>query len=306
MSSVPSTSIPQPPLEPPLSLDERIRRAELRLIAREDTLKRRIDLLGRRLHEVTKARRYIAPAIGGAVALFALWMLLRGRARPRVRHAASAMESAAHPHGLATELPWAHLLALAWPLLPTAWRARVSPTTATTLVSLGLPLAEQWLARARHRELPTVASVDLARFAGTWHEIARLPEPFEAPCAGQPSAHYALRGQRIEVVNRCVDQNGRERISRGAMRAVADGGNAKLKVTFLPSWLQWLPFAWADLWVLHLDDDYDTALVGHPNRRHLWVLSRSHRLQPERLAVLTQLAAKLGFPIEHLQVVQPA
>jgi len=74
-------STPQPPLEL-LSLDERIRRAELRLLAREDSLKRRIDLLGQRVQEVLQPRRYVAPAIGIATASWALWLILsRGRVR---------------------------------------------------------------------------------------------------------------------------------------------------------------------------------------------------------------------------------
>jgi hypothetical protein len=131
MSSVPSTSIPQPPPEPPLPLDERIHRAELRLIAREDRLKRRIDSLGRRLHEVTQPKRFIAPAIGGAFVLFALWMMLRGRVRPLARRAAAmAHAPRMHPHGAVSQMPWVGLLGFAWPLLPGAWRARVNPTTA--------------------------------------------------------------------------------------------------------------------------------------------------------------------------------
>lgn len=306
MSSVPSTSIPQPP--PELSLDERIRRAELRLIAREDNLKRRIDLLGRRLHEVTQPKRYIAPAIGGAFALFVLWMLLRGRVRPlaaRAAAAAMAHAPAARPHGATSDVPWVGLLGLAWPLLPAAWRSRINPTTAATVLGVGLPLIERALAGRQHRPLPTVADVDLARYAGTWHEIARMPEPFEASCLSQPSAHYTLHADCIEVLNRCVGRNGRERASRGVAHVVPDSGNAKLKLSFAPSWLHWLPFVWADLWVLHIDDEYQTAVVGDPNRRHLWVLSRTQRMQPEPLAALMDFAAGLEFPVARLQIVQP-
>src|SRR5688572_19993398 len=111
MSSVPSTTVPPLPSEP-LSLDERIRRAELRLIAREDHLKRRIDVLGRRLHDVTRPARWIAPAIGGVVAVAALWLLLRGRARPLVSRAAGAARAVRR--GAGTELPWLPMLAFAW------------------------------------------------------------------------------------------------------------------------------------------------------------------------------------------------
>jgi apolipoprotein D and lipocalin family protein len=305
MSTVPFPSGQQPPLEP-LPLDERIRRAELRLIAREDTLRRRIDRLGHRLHEVTRPKRFIAPAIGGLVALLAIGLLLRGRGRPMAARSARA-GGAIDPRaaGVRSDVPWVRLLGLAWPLLPAAWRSRVSPTTAATVLGIGLPVLERLVAGQQHAPLPTVQQIDLRRYAGTWHEIARLPESFEAACDGQPSAHYALRGDRIEIINRCPGRAGRERVSRGVARVVPGSGNAKLKVTMLPSWLQWLPFAWADYWVLYVDERYDAALVGHPDRRHLWILSRSRSMRPEQLAALMRFAGDLQFPVERLQVAHP-
>jgi hypothetical protein len=150
MKSVATNSIPQPP--PELSLDERIRRAELRLIAREDRVKRRLDLFGHRMHDALQPRRYIAPAIGIAVASWALWMMM---SRRRVRPATAG--ATAHGHGRPWAaalggLPWVHLLPLVWPLLPTAWRARINPATAATVVSVGVPLVERLFApRAARR-----------------------------------------------------------------------------------------------------------------------------------------------------------
>jgi hypothetical protein len=162
MSSGPSMSTPQPPHdrpgrsegeypsaqarrvvdEPALSLDERIQRAELRLIAREDGLKRRIDLLGQRVEHALEPRRYVVPAIGVAAASLALWLML---SRRRTRAALpSAMSRAG---SMLAGLPWMHLLPLILPLLPAALRARINPATVATVVSLGLPLAGRLFAR---------------------------------------------------------------------------------------------------------------------------------------------------------------
>lgn len=148
MSSVPSTSIPPPP---ELSLDERIHRAELRLIAREDGLKRRIDLLGRRVREVTQPRRYVTPAIGGAFVLFALWMVLRRRVRPAARADKAAWATHAGSRAAGGNLPWAGLLGFALPLLPAAWRTRINPTLVATVLSVGWPLVQRALAARRPR-----------------------------------------------------------------------------------------------------------------------------------------------------------
>ncbi len=303
MSSIPLPTGPQPPVEP-LSLDERIRRAELRLIAREDGLRRRVDLLGRRLREATRPQRFIAPAIGAALVLLALGSLLRGRARPRAARAAPA-HGGAGLRALGSDMPWVRLVALAWPLVPAAWRAGISPTTATAVVTIGLPLAERLLAARQHAPLPAAAHVDPARFAGTWHEIARLPTAFDDRFVGQPSVHYAWHGDRLEVVNRCTDRHDHERVRHASARVVPDSGNAKLEVTMLPPWLQWLPLAWADHWVLHVDERYQSAVVGDPQRRHLWILSRSRRMAPAQLSALVKFAGGLRFPVERLQIVQP-
>jgi apolipoprotein D and lipocalin family protein len=140
---------------------------------------------------------------------------------------------------------------------------------------------------------------------GTWFEIARLPEPFQAACSGQPSAHYSMRDGLVRVVNRCPARDGGERISRGIARVVRGSDNAKLKLTFAPRLLRFLPPVWGDYWVLHVDAAYQVAVVGHPNRHYLWFLSRSPQLAPERLAALRQFAADRGFAVERMVSAQP-
>ena len=197
--------------------------------------------------------------------------------------------------------PWAHWLALAWPLLPGAWRARISPASAATLVSVGLPLAQRLLAGPAHAPLATMPQVDLARYAGTWYELARLPTAFEAGCDDPPSAHYTLRGDGLQVRHQCR-HNGSQRRAFGVTRVMADSGNARLKVTFWPHWLRWLPFAWIDHWILYVDDAYRVAVVGSPDRRHLWLLSRQTHMHGTQLDDLIRLAAERGFAVERLMV----
>lgn len=41
----------------------------------------------------------------------------------------------------------------------------------------------------RKDTLPTVSSVDLARYAGTWHEMARLPMWFQRHCVDSKAVY---------------------------------------------------------------------------------------------------------------------
>lgn len=302
-----STTLPSPARSEPLAsdLEGRILAAERRLIAREQDLKQRFTQLGRRVHAATRPKRLAAPVLGVLAAGVALWWMWRRPpearpvAEPGVPHAASAR----HEGG---ELPWASLLGLVWPMLPAPWRARVSPTAATTLIGVGLPLLQRLVdGGPAPQPLATMPQVDLARYAGTWHEIARLPAPFEGACTGQPTATYRPTDAGLEVINGCPNDRGWQE-ARGVARVVPDSGNAKLEVSLWPAWLRTLPLAWAKYWILYVDPGYQVALVGHPNRRFLWVLSRTPTLAPAQLQALVDFAAQRGFPVDRLKFVQPA
>ena len=75
--------------------------------------------------------------------------------------------------------------------------------------------------------------------------------------------------------------------------ATKDNSNSKLKITFF-----W-PFK-GDYWILALDPDYSWALVGTPNLRNLWILSRSPNLDAAVLDKLIEQARRLGFDTARL------
>lgn len=126
--------------------------------------------------------------------------------------------------------------------------------------------------------LPTVPSVDLSRYAGLWYEIARLPMRHEDRHASDVTAEYSLQEDgKVRVVNRCLDDEGKPEEAVGEATAT-DDSNARLEVSFLPEGLRWVPFTKGDYWVLRLDDGYTTALVGTPDRKYLWLLSREPKM----------------------------
>jgi apolipoprotein D and lipocalin family protein len=136
--------------------------------------------------------------------------------------------------------------------------------------------------------LPTVADVDLARYAGAWYEIALLPNRFQKQCVADTQARYRPDGERVAVENRCRTADGSVDGIRGHAKVVEGSGNAKLRVTFF-----W-PF-YGDYWVLALDADYSQVLVGAPNRQYAWVLSRTPQMDEAALQALLDRAAALGF-----------
>lgn len=291
-------------------LDERIRMAEIRLVRREENLHRRAERFTRRLDHATRHRRLVVPIVG-ALASVGVLALFAGR---RTRTPGGAQLSKAVARSPGQGAGWVRLLGLGWPLMPASIRSRVNPAAASTVLAVGLPLVEGWLAQRRGltadaaAPLVTMPQVDLSRYAGHWYEVARLPAMFEGHCAGQPTATYrpmglSARGTVLEVINQCPTADGEVQEARGVARVVPGSGGGRLKVNLLPDWLQWLgvfPFAWSDYWILHVDDEYSEALVGEPGRSHLWILSRQPMLSPERTQALIERARQQGFPIERL------
>jgi apolipoprotein D and lipocalin family protein len=146
---------------------------------------------------------------------------------------------------------------------------------------------------AQQAPLPTVASLDLDRYAGTWHEIARYPNFFERMCARDVTAQYTRNQDgTIAVVNSCRKEDGTTARADGVARVVAP---AKLEVRFAPAWLSFLPFVWGDYWVIDLAPDYSYSVVGAPGRDYLWILARSPQLDDATMAAITAKLPALGF-----------
>jgi apolipoprotein D and lipocalin family protein len=136
--------------------------------------------------------------------------------------------------------------------------------------------------------LPTVDAVDLNRYAGTWHEIALLPNRFQSMCAADTQAHYRLDGDVVRVTNRCRKANGEIEEATGIAKVVEGSNGARLRVNFFR------PF-YGDYWVLALDRDYRWVLVGEPSRKYAWVLARDPVMDAATLDATLDRAAQLGF-----------
>ncbi len=140
----------------------------------------------------------------------------------------------------------------------------------------------------------TVGQVDLRRYVGLWYEIAKIPNTFQRKCASRTTAQYELRQDgRITVVNRCIKNDGEAIKAKGIAKIVDTKTNAKLKVSFV-NLLGWRLF-WGDYWIIGLDENYRWAVVGHPQRRYGWILSRTPTLEKPTLEAVFDLLREQGY-----------
>lgn len=149
--------------------------------------------------------------------------------------------------------------------------------------------------------LQAVPSLEVPPYMGTWFQVALFPNRFQAQCVSDTTATYRqLPDGSVEVANRCRTADGRldEAIGRARPTGLLRGTTlapAQLEVSFLPSWIRWLPVGWGTYWVIQLAEDGRYAVVSEPSRQYLWVLSRTPRLTPEDETAIRSRLIEQGF-----------
>jgi apolipoprotein D and lipocalin family protein len=141
-------------------------------------------------------------------------------------------------------------------------------------------------------ELQVVSFVDLGKYLGKWYEIAHLPAKFQQNCDETTATYTLLDNGSISVINECKKDE-KIKVAKGKAKVVDKMTNAKLKVTFF-----W-PF-YGDYWIISLGETYDYAVVGTPDRKYLWILSRTPKMDNNLFSQLIEIAKSKGFDVSKL------
>jgi len=150
-------------------------------------------------------------------------------------------------------------------------------------------------------KVSTVASVDLSRYAGTWFEIARLPMWFQRHCVDSKAVYTVRADGAMGVNNECVTDTGGVERAEGVATVVDAKTNARLNVVF-DNWFARLfgSSREGNYWILDLDAEYQTAVVGTPDRRYLWILARAPQLDESSYRRLVEVGRGFAYPIDEL------
>jgi apolipoprotein D and lipocalin family protein len=145
--------------------------------------------------------------------------------------------------------------------------------------------------------LSQVSKVDLNRYPGLWYEIARIDHSFQKDCVAS-TADYSLRpDEDIKVVNTCRKRSldGEITSVEGKAWVVNKDTNAWLKVQFF-----W-PFR-GDYVIIDLDEKkYRYAVVGHPSRNYLWILSRTPQMDDGTYGEILSKISKQGYDLNRIK-----
>ena len=143
----------------------------------------------------------------------------------------------------------------------------------------------------------TVSNFQPARYVGEWHEIARLPNPFEKGLVAAKATYGLNQDGSLSVKNEGLKNDGRQTSITGRATPMGDISEGKLKVRFdkFPVSL----FA-GDYWILDLNSSYTRAIVGSPNRKTLWLLSKNPKDTPGDFTEAMNQVAAQGFDFSPL------
>jgi apolipoprotein D and lipocalin family protein len=149
---------------------------------------------------------------------------------------------------------------------------------------------------ANAQRVTPIASLDASKFLGTWFEIARLPNRVEKKCMGSAFMMYApdYKVGRFQIVDSCKRPDGTADVRNLSGRRADKSGDGKLKVITI-----W-PFKY---WVIGTGPDYGWALLAAPNRKKLWVLSKTATLPADQLSAAEAMASAQGFNAGNLVMV---
>ena len=145
--------------------------------------------------------------------------------------------------------------------------------------------------------MQTVPSVDLKKYAGKWYEIASFPQRFQKGCHCT-IAEYTLSDKGYVIVKNSCRKNsvtGKLTSITGKAFVVKGYNNAKLKVQFF-----W-PIR-GKYWIIDLAEDYSYAVVSHPNKKYLWILSRTPSMNPELYQQIILRLKNMGLDTDKLNL----
>jgi apolipoprotein D and lipocalin family protein len=142
---------------------------------------------------------------------------------------------------------------------------------------------------ATAQAVTAVPRLNLEGYMGAWYEQARYPNKREKTCVSDNMVLYALgdKPNSFQIVTSCEIKGGNSDAWNGKGKA-GSTGDGRLKLS------RFLIFS-TKYWVLAAGPDNEWALVGNPNRKFLWVLSKTATLKPEVLAEIEAKATAEGF-----------
>jgi apolipoprotein D and lipocalin family protein len=158
------------------------------------------------------------------------------------------------------------------------------------ILALGCAAPREEGFRASDRNIYSTAVVEPSRLAGRWSQVADFAPKGAAPCAAggvQVGADLSVRADLCIAGARTAYDGRAEVTGPGRLRlaGAAPGGIG------------------AEWWVLWVDADYRTVVVGTPDGRFGFILNREPVLPADRMTAAREILAWNGYDLSRLRAV---
>ncbi len=139
-----------------------------------------------------------------------------------------------------------------------------------------------------------VAKVDLKKYAGTWYSLYSIPTVFDRG-SRETTTRYSLNKEGYYNVVTTYKKSGDEKVySRNSkMFPPEDGKNGELHAQFI-----W-PIK-IDYWIIELAEDYSYVVVGHPDHKFLFIMSRTPKMDKKKYEEITLRCKAKGYEVNKL------
>lgn len=166
-------------------------------------------------------------------------------------------------------------------------------------------------------------AVDLGKYLGLWHEIARVPNGFQdneprkdgrrfSACYHATAEYARTREERISVTNACLrkaeDGTVSRDVARGMARVIEGSQNRRLQVAFGPPFARFIQRLFGpsegNYWIHCLgpeaDARYSWSVVSDHRGKLVWFLAREPSVPNEVKSEMLACARKAGLRVDEL------
>lgn len=138
-----------------------------------------------------------------------------------------------------------------------------------------------------------VAKVDLKRYAGTWYSLYSIPTMFDKG-SRETTTKYTLNADGYYNVITTYKKPGDEKIHSVTSKIFpSEEHSSEMKAQFI-----W-PIK-VDYWIIELADDYSYVVVGHPEHKFLFIMSRSPKMAKKTYEDILERCRAKGYEVNKL------
>lgn len=139
-----------------------------------------------------------------------------------------------------------------------------------------------------------VTKLDLKKYSGTWYSLYSIPTIFDKG-SRETTTKYSLNKAGYYDVLTTYKKPGDEKVySRNSKIFPSENGDGgELKAQFI-----W-PIK-VDYWIIELAEDYSYVVVGHPDHKFLFIMSRNRTMPKKTHDEIIARCKSKGYEVEKL------